>query len=303
MTESQVRDPHLRDPHPHDPVGAQDRQVHDLLERALDGERAMHDAVTGVYQRAGELRRGRRRRVVAVSVVLVAMVATAGYAATDALMPRLRSAITGSVTTTPTPTAAPTTAQAGTVALTPSTVVAPSDGVLVAAIERLKPYGITVRPAARGDGWRRYTVLEGGQVTGTLDVVVYTAPATLCFPKSAGRTSCAKTKTSDDGLEFATYTDDENPEQQYTEILARRSDGRAVAAYAAGLPATGKTGAAGTTGEDAGGPGKAPLTINKLQWIGLDKDMPDAFGTDEWCDRPDPSCPVLGVPMPADDID
>jgi hypothetical protein len=303
MTESQVRDPRLRDSQPHDPVAAHDRQVRDLLGRALDGERALHDAVTGVYQRAGELRRSRRRRVLAVSVVLVAMVATAGYAATDALMPRLRSGITGTAPKAPSPTAAPTTAQAGTVGVTPSTVVAPSDGVLMAAIDRLKPYGITVRPAARGDGWRRYTVLDEGQVTGTLDVVVYTAPAPLCFPKAAGRTSCAKNRTSDDGLEFATYTDDENPEQQYTEILARRSDGRAVAAYAAGLPASGKADAGDTTGEDADGPGEAPLTINKLQWIGLDKDMPDAFGTDEWCDRPDPSCPVLGVPMPTDDID
>jgi hypothetical protein len=69
-----------------------------------------------------------------------------------------------------------------------------------------------------------------------------------------------------------------------------------VGAFAAGLPAAGKTGT-------AGGPGKAPLTIGKLQWIALDKDMPDAFGKDEWCDRPDPSCPVLGVPMPPDDID
>jgi hypothetical protein len=94
---------------------------------------------------------------------------------------------------------------------TVTTVYRRADDRVGAAIGRnLASSGLTFRPDARGSGWRRYNVLAAATSVGTLDVAVYTAPVPLCYPKAAGTSDCARDRTTDDGLEYATYTEDDS---------------------------------------------------------------------------------------------
>jgi hypothetical protein len=252
-----------------------DAQVRELLMRLFDDEPAPGDTVTSVYRRAERLRRRRQWRAIAAGACLVVLVALAGYGVTDALFPRVGGDLAG-----------------GPGDPTSSVPAPPTVDRVGAAIGRnLASSGLTFRPDARGTGWRRYTVFAAATSVGTLDVVVYPAAVALCYPKAAGTSDCARDRTTDDGLEYATYTEDDSAEQQYTEILARQpAEGRGVAAYAAGPRASGER-----------GPGESPLGIGLLQRVALDRSVIAAFDADEWCGRPsDPACPTPAVPMPPD---
>jgi hypothetical protein len=82
-------------------------------------------------------------------------------------------------------------------------------------------------------------------------------------------------------VSFYTYDD---PGRRFTEAIAvREPDARAYAVQATGGVST-----------------EAPLTVTELKRLVLDGKLPDTFTDGEWCDRPDPSCPTLGVPVPGE---
>jgi hypothetical protein len=249
--------------------------VRDLLDIALDAEPPTGDLVSTVYQRAEKLRRARIRNAALAGACVTALVAAIGWGVTTVL--------------TPGPAGA---GPAGVAAGARSASASRTDRTAPLAARALDGRGVEFRPAGRGDGWRRYTVLDHGRNTGTLDVVVYAATAELCLPTTATSTTddCAPLITTENGLRYVSYADPADPARQFTEVVVeRQSDTRVFAVHAAGLPPTGAAGA-----------GKAPLSVAEAQQIALDRSLPETFGADEWCDRPDPACPVLGVPAPPD---
>jgi hypothetical protein len=194
---------------------------------------------------------------------------------------------------------------------------AAADPVLMVASSAAGTQDRRVVPAGswRGVGWRRFAVRDRkGTARGTVEVTVYTAPGGLCFPPAEPqRQSCAEATTAA-GIHYVSYTDVETTAEpdadtggaggdagdpgrwgtgsdgdgrgRANQVIARRpSDGWSVAVVAAGRP------------RDGG----APLSIDEVVRMATDPRLPDAFGPDEWCGRPDPKCPTPPVPLPADD--
>ncbi len=250
-----------------------DRQVHDLLDRLFDDEPVLPDAPVAVFGQADKLRRRRRRRVLVAATAVVVLVAFAGNALTELLVPTVGPGL-GTAARPAGPTASATAGAVG----TPS---AGADPMLAALTRDLGPNAPTLSADGGGTGWRRWAVTEGGAVTGRLNVVVYSATAGLCLPPTTQRSDTCVRMAGRNGVRYYTYQDED---RGFTQAVAvRDSDSRAYAVYAAG-----------TDG------GTAPLSVTDLKRLVLDPSLPDLFDAEEWCDRPDESCPTLGVPVPAD---
>jgi len=58
-----------------------------LLEHVLDGEPAIGDEIDEIFRRADRLRRRRIQALIGAGLVVVAVIAAAGYALTSTLMP------------------------------------------------------------------------------------------------------------------------------------------------------------------------------------------------------------------------
>jgi hypothetical protein len=270
-----------------------DAKVRDLLDDLFDDEPRLPDAAVAVFGQADKLRRRRRRRILVGATVIVVLVALGGNALTELLVPTAQAELGG-----PAPTAS---ASAQTAAVDP---------LLALAVDDLGPDMPSLRLDERGDGWRRFSLTEDGTVTGMLEVVLYSTTAGLCLPPTPEPADTCVRMPVKNGVQFYTYSDSE---RRFAEVIAvRQSDARAYAVHAVGNgaadgngPATGETSAegGGKTGDEDGGADAAPLSVTALKRLALDTDLPDTFGPDEWCDRPDLSCPTLGVPAPPDKTD
>ena len=133
----------------------------------------------------------------------------------------------------------------------------------------------------KGDGWRRYHVVDGDQPRGAVDVAVYDRPEDYCFPVKADKKACARADEAA-GLEFVRYDDVSDADWQVRQTIARRlSDGRTVA-----VMATGK--------RDVGAErGKPALTGAQVELVATDERVLDAFGG-EACGN---GCPPFRTPI------
>jgi hypothetical protein len=246
-----------------------DTPVRDLLDGVLDDEPAMPDAAVAVFTQADRMRKRRRRRVLFIATGLVVLVAFAGNALTELIVPTVVPQRTAG------PAVAPTPAADG----PPATPAAVADPLLTFTTELLRPSGSQFRPKAAGDGWWRYDVVDDGTVTGSLEYVLYSTTAGLCLPPTTAPSSrCVRMALRND-VRYYTY---EDPDQGFAELIGvRESDSRAFALQSTGLDG------------DA-----APLTVTELKRLALDPGLTKHLTDDEWCDRPDTSCPTLGVPVP-----
>ncbi len=271
-------------------------QVRDLLDDVFDDEPARPDAAVAVFGLAEKLRKRRRRRVLIAATCFVVLVALAGNAVSELLAPTAGRGRTAGLTGTPaTPGADPTavtgapTAPGAPNASAASTASpatsASAEPVLALAVKALGPGGHSFEPDGKGDGWRRYTVASEGKVTGRLAVVLYSTTGGLCLPPTPKPSEDCVRMPVRNGVRYYTYDD---ADRRFTQVVAvRQADSRVFALHATG---------AGADGSDAA----AALTVTELKRLALDPRLPDAFGADESCDRPDPSCPTLGLPVPPD---
>jgi hypothetical protein len=258
--------------------GRMSGQLGELLEHILDGEPALGDEVDAVFRRAEALRRRRARLLVAAGAGAVAGIVAAGYLLATTLLP---------ATVEPAPVAAPP----------PSAVPVPSaiaDPVLaiIAPLVDGEKMTIRPRPPERGNGWRQYSVTADGEPRGTVQVAVYPAPDDLCFPKQGKRKKCARTDWAPRGIEYVRYDDEDDPDWQVHQTIARRiSDGRTMAVMATG-----------ERGTDNPSRGKPALSGAQVEKIATDPRLGDAFGPDEECTGPSAdACPVFRVPVPLPD--
>lgn len=311
-------------------VAPADPVLGELLDRVVAEEPPPHVTVDEVYGHAHRLRRRRLHTAVAAGVGTVVLVALAGYAVTSALSAgygpsavREAPSVTRSSGTAPSGTSAsraPGSPSTVTSAVSASVSSAGMDPVLMIAASAAGAEGHRVVPVGswHGVGWRRYAVRDkAGRSRGTVEVTVYTAPAGLCFPPATSQQrSCAKAVSSG-GVDYVPYPDVQafgepdsgdggvggdgggpgpggwrsgdsgDGSRRVNQVIARRpSDGWAVAVVAAG-PAQ----------RDA----RAPLSIDEVVRMATDPRLPESFGPDEWCGRPDPACPAPPVPLPTDD--
>lgn len=257
-------------------------QVRDLLDDVFDDEPARPDAAVAVFGLAEKLRKRRRRRVLIAATCVVVLVALAGNAVTELLTPTVGRGLTGQAGTAPTP--APGPAPTGTTGA-PTAAARATEPVLALAAKALEPGGYSFEPDGKGDGWRRYTVASDGKVTGRLEVVLYSTTGGLCLPPASNPSDDCVRMAVRNGVRYYTY---DNADRQFTQVVGvREADSRAFALHATGVPADGSDAA-------------AALSVTELKRLALDPALPDAFGPEEWCDRPDPTCPALGVPVPRD---
>jgi hypothetical protein len=236
-----------------------------LLESVLENEPALGDEVDAVFRAADRLRRRRTRALVWSGLIAAAGIVAAGCLLTTTLLP------TGGGTT---PHAAPTSAAP------PST---DADRVLavVTSVVDGKGTHIYPRPPERGNGWRQYSVVDrDGKPRGTLDVAVYASPEDLCFPVPSAPGTCSPTEWAPRGIEYVRYDDEQDPDRQVHQTIARRiSDGRVVSVMADGQG------------------GKPGLTGKQVEKIATDPRLGDAFGPQERCPGPS-ACPAFTVPVP-----
>jgi hypothetical protein len=246
--------------------------VRDLLDGVLDDEPAMPDAGVAVFTQADRMRRRRRRRVLFIATGLVVLVAFAGNALTELIVPTVVPQ------RTPAPVLAPTPAASGPRATPAATA---TDPLLTFTAGLLGTSGSQFRPKTSGDGWWRYEVVDDGAVTGSLEYVLYSTTAGLCLPPTTAPSSRCVRMAVRNEVRYYTY---EDPDQGFAELIGvRESDSRAFAVQSTGLDG------------DA-----APLTVTELKRLALDEGLAKQLDDDEWCDRPDTSCPTLGVPVPPD---
>ncbi len=253
--------------------------VRDLLDGVFDDEPARPDAAVAVFGLAEKLRKRRRRRVLIAATCVVVLVALAGNAVTELLAPTAGRGLTTGPAGTPTPGPARTGSTGA-----PTASAAATEPVLALAVKALEPGGYSFKPDGKGDGWRRYTVASEGTITGRLQVVLYSTTGGLCLPPTPKPSDDCVRMAVRNGVRYYTYDD---ADRQFTQVVSvRQSDSRAFALHATGV---------GTDGS-----GAAALSVTELKRLALDPTLPDAFGAEEWCDRPDPSCPTLGLPVPPD---
>lgn len=235
----------------------------DRLTPALAGEPPVGDAIDQIFRRAEQFRRRRARAVLAAGVALSGVVAATGYALTGLLLPAA-----------PAHTAAP---------------AAPPrlDRVREVLAAALRPSGMSVvaREPARGDGWRQYLVTAGGRPHGLVEVSAYAAPAGLCFPVRADRNACARPATDTASVNYVRYVDDDDPNWQVVEVIARHlADGRTIVVQATGERGTGDRAA-----------GRPPLTAPVAARVAIDPRLAAGFAAAENCTG-NQTCPVLRVP-------
>ena len=251
--------------------------LNDLLQHVLQGEPELGDEVDAVFRRADRLRRLRTRALLGAGAAAVAVIAAAGYLLAVTLLPAGTPNVAGSAP----PAAAPS------AVATPS---ATTDQVLPILAPLLAEKDLEIRPrVAQGDGWRQYSVLDSaGEPRGTVDVAMYHLSEDLCFPVRDAPDDCAHTEWAPRGVEFVRYDDEQDPDWQVHQTIARRiSDGRTVA-----VMATGERNAGGTRGKPA-------LSGKKVEEVATDQRLFDAFGPDEHCTgRADAACPAFKVPVP-----
>jgi len=256
-----------------------------LLEHVLDGEPAIGDEIDEIFRRADRLRRRRIQGLVGAGLVVVAVIAAAGYALTSTLMPtagrpavRAGSAVpavVGRGTADPTPR--------------PSTDTDPVLGLLASIVDGRKEH-IYPRSPERGNGWRQYSVTDqDGAPRGTVAVAVYATGKNLCFPVIGAPHRCAKVEWAPAGVEYVRYDDEKDRDWQVHQTIARRiSDGRTIALMATGERVDDSTAA------------KPGLTGAQIEQLATDRRLFDAFGKDEDCFGPSSgACPAFKVPVPS----
>jgi hypothetical protein len=251
-----------------------------LLEHVLDGEPAIGDEIDEIFRRADRLRRRRIQALIGAGLVVVAVIAAAGYALTSTLMP------TASRSTVPSVSADVPPRTAGSTPF-PATVADPVLGLLAPIVDGRKER-ISPRPPDRGNGWRQYSVTgQDGTPRGTVAVAVYATGKNLCFPVPTAPNRCAKAERAPAGVEYVRYDDEKDHDWQVHQTIARRtSDGRTIA-----LMATGERG-------DDNAAGKPGLTGAQIQQLATDRRLFDAFGKGEDCFGPSSgACPAFKVPL------
>jgi hypothetical protein len=239
-------------------------RLRDLLAPALVDEPPLTGAISEVYRRSDRLARRRSRAVAAAGLAVAGLVTAIGYALTTVLLPTAPAHVVA--------TAAP---------------AAPDPiRTLLASMLRASHFTVVPREPARGDGWRRYLVLnQAGRPHGLIEVSAYAAPDGLCFPVLSTRRACARPMRAGDNVEYVRYTFDRDVDWQVNQVIARRrSDGRTIV-----VQATGERG----TGTAAGG--RPPLSALVAARIAADPRIAAGFGAQENCNGPDPACPVLSV--------
>jgi hypothetical protein len=247
-----------------------DTRLGPLLARALTDEPPVGDAVDEIFRQADWLHRRRSRHVVAAAAVVVAVVIAIGYGLTAVLLP---DAVSRSGTTSGTvPPRRP-------------------DPVRAVFLPAMTASGLRILPREpyRGDGWRQYSVLAArGRPHGLIEVSVYDTPGRLCFPVLTRSAACARPEQASSTVEYARYSFERNVNWQVNQVIARRvTDGRTVVVQATGERGTGT----------ANG-GRPPLTALLTARFAADPRLLAAFNDRESCSGPDPTCPLLRVPLP-----
>ncbi len=237
----------------------------DRLAPALAGEPPIGDAVDEIFRRAERLRRRRARVVLAAGAAVAALTAATGYALTALSIP-----------------AAPAHTAAAPAPPRPDRI-----RELLAAAVRASGLSVVAREPARGAGWRQYLVRGAdGRPHGLIEVSAYTAPEGLCLPVAAGKAACARPMTGPARVQYVRYVEDQDPDWQVVEVVARHlTGGRTVVVQA--------TGERGTGSRSAGRPPLSPLVAAR---VATDPGLAAAFDPEENCTG-DPSCPVLRVPV------
>jgi hypothetical protein len=237
----------------------------DRLAPALAGEPPIGDAVDEIFRRAERLRRRRARVVLAAGVAVAALTALTGYALTTLSIP-----------------AAPAHTAASAAPPRPDRI-----RELLTATVRASGLSVVPREPARGAGWRQYLVLGAdGRPHGLIEASAYTAPEGLCFPVRADKTACARPMIGPANVQYVRYVEDQDPDWQVIEIVARHlAGGRTVVVQA--------TGERGTGSRSAGRPPLSPLVAAR---VAIDPRLAAAFDPEENCTG-DAACPVLRVPV------
>ncbi|MEV4350667.1 hypothetical protein AB0J83_39925 [Actinoplanes sp. NPDC049596] len=243
--------------------------LRELLEHVLEGEPSVGEEVDAVFRRADRLRRRRTQLLLGSGLLGAAAIVAAGYLLTTTLLPG-RPAVT----------VTPVVSIPASVAPAPAVTVT-SDAVRDLVEPLIEGRGLDVKSVERGDGWRRYHVVDGDQPRGAVDVAVYDKSDDYCFPVKADKKACARVDQAG-GLEFVRYDDVADENWQVRQTIARRaSDGRTVA-----VMATGK--------RDVGAEkGKPALTGAQVEQVATDDRVFDAFGP-ETCEQ---GCPPFRTPV------
>jgi hypothetical protein len=259
-----------------------------LLEHVLDGEPAIGGEIDEIFRRADRLRRRRVQALIGVALAVVVVLAAAGYALTSTLLPTADKAPAEAPQATARVSSAPLPSTAADPL--PSTAVDPVLGLLAPIVDGRKER-VYPRPPERGNGWRQYSVTDqDGTPRGTVAVAVYATGQNVCFPALTAPHKCAKVEWAPAGVEYVRYDDEQDPDWQVHQTIARRiSDGRTIA-----LMATGERGGDNVA---AGRPG---LTGAQVEQLATERRLFDAFGTDEDCFGPSSgACPAFKVPVPS----
>ncbi|MEU8817904.1 hypothetical protein [Actinoplanes sp. NPDC048796] len=242
--------------------------LRELLEHVLEGEPSVGDEVDAVFRRADRLRRRRTQLLLGSGLLGAVAIVAAGYLLTTTLLPGAPSAVAPVVSVPATVRPAPAVSEA-------------SDGVREMVEPLIVGRGLGIKSVERGDGWRRYHVVEGDEPRGAIDVAVYHEPDGYCFPVKADKKACARVDKAGD-LEFVRYDDVSDEDWQVRQTIARRpADGRTIA-----VMATGK--------RDVGAArGKPGLTGAQVEQVATDDRVFDAFGA-ETCRK---GCPSFRTPV------
>jgi len=235
----------------------------DLLQPVLEGEPALGDETDAVFRRADQLRRRRLRMLLASGGAAVALIGVAGYLLATTFLQHPVPRIAAPVPVSPAP---------------------PADAVLAVLAPVLQDKKLKISPGtpSTGAGWRRYPVLDAeGKSRGTVEVAIYHVAEDLCFPVPDSAGKCAHTEWAPQGVEFVRYDDEQDPDRQVHQTIARRiTDGRTLAVMAAGR-------------RDAGaGKGKPALSGKLVEQVATGQALFDAFGPDEQCTS---GCPDFRV--------
>nr|WP_296067708.1 hypothetical protein [uncultured Actinoplanes sp.] len=241
----------------------------DLLQPVLEGEPPLGDETDTVFRRADQLRRRRLHLLLASGGGAVALIGVAGYLLATTFLPDPAPRIAAPVPVSSAPSAPP------------------ADAVLAVLTPVLQEKKLKISPGtpSAGAGWRKYPVLDAdGKSRGTVEVAIYHVTEDLCFPVPDAPGECAHTEWAPQGVEFVRYDDEQDPDRQVHQTIARRiTDGRTLAVMAAGR-------------RDAGAAkGKPALSGKVVERVATGQALFDAFGPAEKCTS---GCPDFRVKVP-----